>query len=104
MMDKFEAQITLIREILGLSPIHDPVESVRILYERGRPELEVMRGPRPGDISGIGGLVAAHGLLNPMSQPVVTCRGSLALGTGCGHCQKCLKERANMQAQYKSPA
>jgi hypothetical protein len=92
-MDKHEAQIVLIREILGLSAIHDPVECVRILYEQGRESFEKARGlPRHGGQPA--GLVGAAGW--PWGEGIVVCRGSLALGTGCGHCQKCLKERAEM--------
>lgn len=39
------AQLTLIRVVLGLSPIHDPVEAVRVLYEKGRDAFEKERGP-----------------------------------------------------------
>lgn len=28
----------------------------------------------------------------------LTCKGSLALGTGCGECSKCLEERTNIEA------
>ncbi len=43
--EKMRAQITLIRTILGLSPIHDPVEAVRVLYDDGREAMEKLRGP-----------------------------------------------------------
>ena len=32
-----------------------------------------------------------------MSREKVTCRGSLALGSGCGHCERCEQERARMR-------
>jgi len=37
---KAEAEIILIRIILGLSPIHDTVAAVRVLHEQGRAALE----------------------------------------------------------------
>lgn len=43
--ESMKAQLTLIRVVLGLSPIHDPVEAVRLLYEQGREEFEKARGP-----------------------------------------------------------
>ena len=43
--EHMRAQLTLIRVVLGLSPIHDPVEAVRVLYEQGRPAFEATRGP-----------------------------------------------------------
>lgn len=39
-----QAQLLLIRVILGLNPIHDPVECVRILFEDGREAFERVRG------------------------------------------------------------
>jgi hypothetical protein len=43
-MSRSESQMLLIRVVLGLNPIHDPVEAVRILYEKGREEFEKVRG------------------------------------------------------------
>ena len=43
--EKMRAQLTLIRSILGLSPLHDPVEAVRVLYTDGRDAMEKLRGP-----------------------------------------------------------
>ena len=40
-----EADLVLIRNILGLSPIHDPVAAVKLLFEKGRAEFEATRGP-----------------------------------------------------------
>jgi hypothetical protein len=42
---KMRGQLLLIRVVLGLSPIHDPVEAVRVLYEQGREAFEQLRGP-----------------------------------------------------------
>lgn len=44
--EKMRAELLLIRAILHLNPIHDPVECVRILYEDGRDALEKVRGPK----------------------------------------------------------
>jgi hypothetical protein len=41
-----KAQLTLIRVVLGLSPIHDPVEAVRVLHDEGREAFEKLRGAR----------------------------------------------------------
>lgn len=51
-MDEDEAQkaidkITLIKAVLKLSPVHDPVEAVRILYEEGHDCFEKIRLPYP---------------------------------------------------------
>lgn len=37
-------QMFLIRVTLGLNPIHDPVEAVRVLLEDGREAFEKLRG------------------------------------------------------------
>ena len=42
--EKMEAQLRLIRVILGLNPIHDPVECVRVLLDEGRGAFEALRG------------------------------------------------------------
>jgi len=39
-------QLMLIRMALGLSPIHDPVTAVRVLYEEGKEAFEKMRGEK----------------------------------------------------------
>lgn len=44
--EKMRNQLLLIRVILGLSPIHDPVTAVQVLYEKGRVEFEIMRGSK----------------------------------------------------------
>lgn len=41
---KDEIDIRMIRSILGLSPIHDPVAAVRVLYEGGREAFLKARG------------------------------------------------------------
>ncbi|MCL4743794.1 MAG: helix-turn-helix domain-containing protein [Burkholderiaceae bacterium] len=41
-----ECALERIQAILGLSPLHDVVESVRLLYEHGREAFEAQRGPR----------------------------------------------------------
>lgn len=43
--EKMKAQLLLIRVVLGLNPIHDPVEAIRVLYEDGREAFEKLRGP-----------------------------------------------------------
>lgn len=42
---KMRAQLMLIRVTLGLNPIHDPVEAIRVLFEEGREAFEKLRGP-----------------------------------------------------------
>lgn len=44
--EKMKAELLLIRAILHLSPAHDPVESVRLLYEEGREAFERVRGQK----------------------------------------------------------
>ena len=41
---RMQAQLLLIRVTLGLSPIHDPVTAVRVLYEEGKEAFEKLRG------------------------------------------------------------
>ena len=48
---KTEAEITLIRTILGLSEVHCPVAAVRVLYEEGREAFENMRAMSCADDS-----------------------------------------------------
>lgn len=43
---KMRAELTLIRCILGLSPIHSTVEAVRTLHDAGRGAFEKQRGER----------------------------------------------------------
>ncbi len=42
-LSKAEHEIRLIRAVLGLSQLHDPVEAVRILYTDGRAAFEAAR-------------------------------------------------------------
>lgn len=44
--EKMRAQLLLIRVVLGLSPIHDPVKCVQVLFEDGREAFEKLRGPK----------------------------------------------------------
>lgn len=44
--EKMKAELLLIRCILHLSPVHSPVEAVRVLYEDGKEALEALRGPK----------------------------------------------------------
>lgn len=43
--EKLRSQMLLIRVTLGLNPVHDPVEAVRVLFEEGRKSFEQLRGP-----------------------------------------------------------
>ena len=43
---RLESQLRLIRTELGLSPIHDVVEAVRVLHSEGHAAFVRMRGPR----------------------------------------------------------
>lgn len=43
--EKMRAELLLIRALLGLNPIHDPVVCVRELFENGREAFEKLRGP-----------------------------------------------------------
>ena len=45
-MNKTENQMFLIRVTLGLNPIHDPIEAIRVLYEDGREAFEKLRGEK----------------------------------------------------------
>jgi len=45
-MTKDQAEITLIRTILGLTEMHDTVAAVKLLYENGREHLERVRDGR----------------------------------------------------------
>jgi hypothetical protein len=44
--EKMRGELLLIRLILGLNPIHDPVECVRVLHEEGKEAFEKLRGER----------------------------------------------------------
>lgn len=44
--EKMRNELLLIRVVLGLSPAHDPVTAVRVLYEEGREAFEKLRGER----------------------------------------------------------
>jgi hypothetical protein len=61
-----ESEILLIRVMLGLNPVHDVVECIRILFEQGREAFERVRGepceyaaewrpPQSRELHGIGG-------------------------------------------------
>lgn len=39
-----DIQMWRIRMLLGLNPVHDPSELVRVLYEEGREAFEKLRG------------------------------------------------------------
>ena len=43
-IESMRAQLLLIRVTLGLSPVHDPVTAVRVLYEEGKEAFEALRG------------------------------------------------------------
>lgn len=45
-LEKVEAQMLLIREILGLSPIHDPVRAIEVLWRDGVHEFRRICGTR----------------------------------------------------------
>ena len=42
--NKMQAQLFLIRILLRLSPIHDPVQAVRVLHDEGKEAFEKLRG------------------------------------------------------------
>lgn len=46
---KMQAELVLIRTVLGLSPVHDVVAAVRVLHDEGRAAFEELRGPRRDD-------------------------------------------------------
>lgn len=43
--EKMRAELLLIRVVLGLNPIHDPVTCVRELFTNGRDAFEKLRAP-----------------------------------------------------------
>jgi hypothetical protein len=45
-MTKAEAEVEMIRAILGLHVLHDTVEAVRVLHDQGKPQFERLRGER----------------------------------------------------------
>lgn len=44
--ERLESQMLLIRLILGLNPIHDVVEAVRVLHDEGPEAFAKLRGER----------------------------------------------------------
>jgi hypothetical protein len=47
-LGQLRAQAVLVRHLLGLSPAHDAVEAVRMLYEEGRAAFDARAAGLPG--------------------------------------------------------